>query len=169
MLLFGFEKWKRKTISRIDLNNEITIIYPTNTIEDSTCFLDPKYGNIVIEFDGFNINIEESLENGDFIIDGLPKGFIITLKFGLGLEKKYKVILSTLLKHFRKCKKIIISKTKITGIEDNVLIVNNVDFNNICRGIDRNNNLYHSEAMIAKESFVYENLLYNTDSENILN
>lgn len=156
---------REKLLVEIDLNNEITIIYPTNTIEDSTYFLEPKYGNVVIEFEGFDVDVENSTFNGEYVIYGLPEGFTKTLRYGLGLEKKYRIIITTLLKHFRKCKKIIISQTKTTNIDDNVLIVNHVDFDKICRGINRNNDLYQNEAIVAKESFVYENLLYNTDSK----
>lgn len=156
---------REKLLVEIDLNNEITIIYPTNTIEDSTYFLEPKYGNVVFEFEGFGVEVEKSTFNGEDVIYGLPEGFTKTLRYGLGLEKKYRIIITTLLKHFRKCEKIIISQTKTTNVEDNVLIMNHFDFDKICRGIDRNHDLYQNEAIVAKESFVYENLLYNTDSE----
>ncbi|MFV0590898.1 MAG: Shedu immune nuclease family protein [Draconibacterium sp.] len=154
-----------KLLVEIDLNSNTTTIYPTNTIEDSTHFFEPKYKDIIIEFDGFNVDIEDSTYNGEDVIIGLPEGFTKTVRYGLGLEKKYKIIITTILMHASKCKKIIISRTKTTAIENNVLIINNLDFDKICRGIDRNNSLYQSQALVAKESFVYENLLHSTDAE----
>jgi hypothetical protein len=156
-----------KLLVKIDLNDKVTIIYPTNTIEDSTFFLDPKYGDIIFEFEGFGIDIDEQedFKFADTIILGLPKGFIITLKYGLGLEKKYKIILSTILSHFRDCKKIVITKTIETTIQDNVLKINNEDFTKILRGIDRIQALYHSQAAKSKETFVYENILQQSDVE----
>lgn len=159
------KKGREKLLVEIDLNNEITTIYPTNTIEDSTFFLNPKYGNIIFEFEGFGVDIEKSTYNGEDAIYGLPDGFTKTLKFGLGLEKKYRIIVTTLLKYFRKCDKIVISQMHTTDINDNVLTINYVDFETICRGIDRNNDLYQNQATIAKETFVYENILQQSDAE----
>jgi hypothetical protein len=89
----------------------------------------------------------------------------MTLKYGLGLEKKYKIIFSTIISHFRDCKKIIISKTKETAIKDKLLIINDEDFTKLLRGIDRNQAMFQKQATEAKESFVYENLLHNSDVE----
>lgn len=149
----------------IDLQANITVIYPTNTIEESTFFLEPKYGNINFVFEEYEIDIEKNISNNEDTIYGLPEGFTRTLKFGLGLEKKYRVIVNTLLRYFNKCEEIILSTTKITGIEGNKLIVNDEDFNKIRRGIERNQELYLKEAMEAKESFVYDVLLRDTNPE----
>lgn len=159
------KKGREKLLVEIDLNNEIAIIYPTNTIVDSTFFMDPKYGKIIFEFEGFGVDIEKSTFNGEDAIYGLPDGFTKTLRFGLGLEKKYRIITTTLMTHFRECEKIVISQSNTTGINVNVLTINHVDFEKICRGIDRNSDLYQKQATIAKETFVYENILQQSDVE----
>jgi hypothetical protein len=154
-----------KLLVEIDLRTNITIVYPTNTIEDSTLFLDPKYGNIDFVFEGYDIEVDKNEYNDEDTIYGLPEGFTKTLKFGLGLEKKYKIIITTLLKYFNECERIIFSKTKQTSIDGNNLVINNEDFDKIRRGIDRNHDLYQREATEAKESFVYDVLLHDINSE----
>lgn len=167
----------------INLQTNITIIHPTNTIENSLHFLEPKYknnklvfdengdampfkehGNVHFQFEGYDIEIDKN-ENNDDAIYGLPEGFTKTLKFGLGLEKKYKTIINTLLDHFDECEKIFLSKTKPTGIDGNTLIINDDDFDKIRRGIDRNHDLYQKEATEAKEIFIYDALLHDTNPE----
>ncbi len=173
----------KKILIEINLQTNITVIYPTNTIENSPHFLEPKYtnsklafdengdilpfkesGSVQLLFEGYDIDIEKN-ENSDEAIYGLPEGFTKTLKFGLGLEKKYKIITNTLLRYFNECEKILLSKTKPTGIEGNMIIINNDDFDKIRRGIDRNNDLYQKEATEAKEFFIYDVLLHDIDTD----
>ena len=160
-----FEDGTEKLLVEIDLKTNTTTIFPTNTIEDSRLFLDPKYG-IDFVFEDYEIDIDKNeYNNEDYAIYGLPEGFTKTLKFGLGLEKKYKIIINTLKRYFNECEIIILSKTKPTGIDCSKLIINDDDFYKIRRGIGRNQELYQNEAKEAKESFIYDTLLYDTNSE----
>lgn len=178
-----FKRDTRKMLVEINLLTNTAFVYPTNTIENSTFFLEPKYeknilefaenGNIMpfeghrgiyLQFEGYNVEINKN-DNNDDAIYGLPKGFTQTIKFGLGLEKKYKVIVSTLSRYFKECEKIIISKTRPTEIANKSFVINDEDFDMIRRGIDRNNDLYQKESMEAKESLVYDTLLHGLNSE----
>lgn len=172
----------KKLLVDINLQTNITIIYPTNTIENSTFFLKPKYkSNVVLyesedtmpfqeykgvcfQFEGYDVEVDKN-DNNDDAIYGLPTGFIQTLKYGLGLEKKYRIIVNTLLRHFNECEKIIISQTKLTKIIGKSIVINDKDFDMIRRGIDRNNDIYQKESMEAKESFVYDTLLHGLNSD----
>lgn len=155
---------KKKLLAEIDFQTNISKIYPIYTYEDSPKYLDSKYDLNELVFEGYKTEISKTSENMDGIY-GLPKGFIKTLHYGLGLEKKYKVIITTLLKYHADCERIILSKSRKTGIEKKDLIINDTDFDKIRRGIDRNHDLFQREATIAKESFIYDNVLNFTNPE----
>lgn len=149
---------KEMLLAEINIQTNILIIYPINTIEDSTYYLEPKYRISEFVFEGYKVEVDKTDSYEDAIY-GLPNGFTKTLKFGLGLEKKYKVFVTTLFDYFQECERIVLSKTRETGIKNVELIINDVDFDKIRRGIDRNQDFFQKEAMLAKESFVYDNIL----------
>ena len=151
------------SIIEIDLNKLKTIIRPINTLTGSFYYFKPKYGVKEIIFEGLETSIEE-LDSGDYGIYGLPVGFTKTIMYGLGFEKKYKIIVNTIIKHFDKCDKLIISVDKETSIFSNGVIINYEDFEKIRRGIDRNQDLFNKEGQIAKESFIYDSVLNFIDS-----
>ncbi|HBN04589.1 MAG TPA: hypothetical protein DD434_02200 [Bacteroidales bacterium] len=159
------EKDKKVLLVEIDTQTNITKMYPTNTIEGSSFFLESKYKGIDFVLEGFKIDVAENIHNNQDTIYGLPEGFTKTLIFGLGLEKKYKIIVTTLLTYFSECKRIIISKDRITCFGEDEIIVNYSDFDNILKGINRIHDMYQREAIEAKESLVYESLLHDTDSD----
>jgi hypothetical protein len=153
-------------LAEINAESQISIIYPTNTIEKSSSFKIPKYNSIgKIIFEGYEITIEENEYSGKETIYGFPDIFTKTLEYGLGLEKKYKIIINTLVKYNKTCDTVIISKSKISGIEGNKVIINDDDLDTIRRGIDRNQDLYQQEALEAKESLIYNSLLYEINPE----
>jgi hypothetical protein len=151
-------KDKKVKFVEIDLIDNKTIINPINTIANSLYYLKPKYQIEEIIFEGFNIEVDKT-ESYDEAIYGLPMGFIKTLKFGLGIEKKYKILLKTISKYLNKCERLTISNERITSIENNHLIIDEDDFDKIRRGIDRNEDLFQREATSAKEIFIYDNIL----------
>ncbi|AOS84407.1 hypothetical protein BIU88_09860 [Chlorobaculum limnaeum] len=155
---------KEHLLAEINIQTNISIIYPTNTIEGSTYYLEPKYEVREFVFEGYKVKVDKTDSYEDAMY-GLPNGFTKTLKFGLGLEKKYKVIIVTLFEYFKECERIILSKTRETGIENTEIIINDTDFDKIRRGIDRNQDLFQKEAMLAKESFVYDSILNYTNPE----
>lgn len=155
---------EEKLLAEIDKKTNITIIRPINTIENSTYYLEPKYDINELVFEGYEVEVEKTNSDEDAIY-GLPKGFTITFKYGLGLEKQYRIIVFTISDYFKECKRIVISKTRETRIENNDLIINDIDFDKIRRGIDRNQDLFQKEARLAKESFVYDNILNSTNPE----
>ncbi len=157
-------KKEKKLLAEIKIQTKTTIIRPINTIEGSTYYLDPKYDVREFVFEGYDVYIDKT-ESYDDAIYGLPKGFTKTLKFGLGLEKKYKVIVNTLSKYHKECERIILSKSRETSIDNKELIINDEEFDKIRRGIDRNQDLFQKEAMLAKESFVYDSVLNSTNPE----
>lgn len=152
-----------KLLLEMDLKSKLTFMYPTNTIEGSINFLQPKYGDLVFVFEGYDINIDEHLFNDELVVEGLPVGFTKTLKFGLGLEKKYKTIVDTLCKYLKGVKKLVLSMDSPTRISKSKFIINDSDFDKIRRGINRNDVFYQKESMGAKELFVYDNLLHELE------
>lgn len=152
-----------KLLLEMDLKSNLTFMYPTNTIEGSINFLQPKYGDLEFVFEGYDININEHLSNEDLVVEGLPVGFTKTLKFGLGLEKKYKTIVNTLCKYLKGVKKFVLSMDSPTRICKSKFIINDSDFDKIRRGINRNDVFYQKESMSAKELFVYDNLLHELE------
>jgi hypothetical protein len=155
---------KKILLAEIDLQTSISRIYPINTIEDSKYYLEPKYDIKEFVFEGYKTEISKTDYHEDAIY-GLPKGFTKTLHYGLGLEKKYKIIITSLLKYYDECERIFVSKSRKTGIENKDLIINDTDFDKIRRGIDRNHDLFQREATLAKESFIYDNILNSTNPE----
>lgn len=151
------------SIVEIDSSNLRTIIRPINTITESFYYFKSKYDIKEIVFEGLETSIEE-LDSGGFGLYGLPIGFTKTIIFGLGFEKKYKILINTILKHIDKCDKLIISTEQQTSIVSNDIIISHEDFEKIRRGIDRNQDLFYREGQIAKESFIYDNILKYIDS-----
>ncbi|QKJ62837.1 Shedu immune nuclease family protein [Flavobacterium sp. M31R6] len=147
------------SIVEIDLNNSRTTIRPINTLTESFYYFKSKYDIKEIVFEGLETSIEE-LDSGGYGLYGLPTGFTRTIMFGLGLEKKYKILINTILKHFEKCDKLIISNEQQTSILSNDIIISYEDFEKIRRGIDRNHDLFYKEGQIAKQSFIYDNIFY---------
>lgn len=153
---------KKILLAEIDSQTNVSKIYPIYTYEDSPNYLKSKYDLNEIVFEGYQTEISETSNNMDGIY-GLPKGFIKTLHYGLGFEKKYRVIIITLLKYHANCERVILSKSRMTGLEKKDIIINDTDFDKIRRGIDRNHDLFQKEATIAKESFIYDNVLNSTN------
>lgn len=149
-------------IVMIDLESSTTIIQPLNTIIDSPFYFKSKYVIKEFIFEGLDTSFEV-LEYGGYAIYGLPNGFTKTIAYGLGLEKKYKVLIETIQKHFGKCIRLIISNKKETSIISEGVIINRNDFEKLRRGIDRNHDLFQRESKIAKESFIYENIFNYLD------
>ncbi|WP_166387943.1 Shedu immune nuclease family protein [Polaribacter sp. 11A2H] len=154
------KKERKKTLVDIDILNNITVIYPINTIENSTYYLKSKYNITKLVFEGYEIDIQKT-DSHDDAIYGLPKGFTKTLKFGLGFEKKYKIILSILSQHLQKCEKVTFSTIQKSNIKNNEIIISDDDYDKIRRGIDRNHDLFNKESYLAKESFIHNTLLHS--------
>lgn len=165
---YDLKNKEEKSLVEIDLKKEVTIIRPINTIEDSSLYLQSKYSIKEFVFEGFEIEIDSTDSYGEAIY-GLPNGFTKTLKFGLGLERKYKIIITTLQKYCNDCEQLIISKTRPTDIEKNKIIISEDDFDKIRRGIDRNQDLFQKEAVLAKEVFVYDSILNHVNPEKYPN
>ncbi|WP_250255120.1 hypothetical protein [Chryseobacterium sp. Marseille-Q3244] len=144
-------------IIKIDRINSITFLRPINTILHSNHYFEAKYDISEFIFEGFNIELDDMYNDG-YGIEGLPKGFTKSVSFGLGLEKKYKILVSTILKHFSNCQKLIISKFRNTEINSSEIVINYQDFEKIRKGIDRNQDLFWREGQIAKEAFIYDNI-----------
>jgi hypothetical protein len=89
---------KKILLAEIDSQTNVSKIYPIYTFEDSPNYLKSKYDLNEIVFEGYQTEISETANNMDGIY-GLPKGFIKTLHYGLGLEKKYSVIIATIIKY----------------------------------------------------------------------
>lgn len=153
------------SIVEIDLETSRTIIRPINTITDSPYYFESKYDIKEFVFEGLETSIEE-LDSGGYGIYGLPIGFTKTIIYGLGLEKKYRVLIATIQKYFEACERLIISTEHETSIISNDIIINSHDFEKIRRGIDRNHDLFYKEGQIAKESFIYENIFNYVDPIN---
>lgn len=145
------------SIIHIERKELVTIIRPINTIIESHRYFKPKYYIKEFLFEGFDIEIEELGQEG-YGVEGLPKGFTRSVIFGLGLEKKYTVLINTITKHFRQCERLIISRLRATEINSDNLIISYTDFEKIRKGIDRNQDLFYKEGQIAKESFIYDNI-----------
>jgi hypothetical protein len=145
------------SIVEIDSKNSRTIIRPINTLTESFNYFKSKYDIKEIVFEGLEITIED-FESVGYSLDGLPTGFTKTIMYGLGLEKKYKILINTILKHFGECNKLIISKDEQTSILSNYIIINFEDFEKIRRGIDRNQDLFNKEGQIAIQFFIYDNI-----------
>lgn len=144
-------------IIKIDRLNSITSLRPINTILQSNHYFEAKYIITEFIFEGFDIEIDDMYNDG-YGVEGLPKGFTKSVSFGLGLEKKYKVLINTILKHFSNCQKLIISKIRNTKIHSREIVINYQDFEKIRKGIDRNQDLFWREGQIAKETFIYDNI-----------
>lgn len=150
-------------IVEINKDDLITILRPINTIIQSSYYFEAKYDIKEFVFEGFEVELEE-LDEG-YGVYGLPMGFTKSILYGLGLEKKYKILISTVLKNFGNCEKLIISKFRNTSINLDNLVINDDDFERIRKGIDRNQDLFYREGQIAKETFIYDNVFNYCDSE----
>lgn len=144
-------------IVEINRANLTTIIRPLNTLIESTFYFDSKYDIKEIVIEGLVTDIEK-LDSGIFGLYGLPTGFTRTIEYGLGLEKKYKILINTIQKHFSSCDKLIISYERQTSMTSKHIIINLEDFEKIKKGIDRNHDIFNKEGLIAKESFIYDNI-----------
>lgn len=149
----------------IEINKEslTTVLRPINTIIQSFHYFEAKYNIKEFVFEGFEVEIEE-LDQG-YGVYGLPTGFTKSILYGLGLEKKYKILINTVLKNFTNCNKIIISKFKNTSLRLDNIVISYDDFEKIRRGIDRNQDLFYREGQIAKEMFIYDNIFNYCDSK----
>ena len=78
-------------------------------------------------------------------------------------------MITTIQKYFGDCDIIRISEENETSLNPKELIINNSDFDKIRRGLDRNQELFHREAQIAKESFIHDNIFTYIDSEKFPN
>ncbi|QYS88557.1 DUF4263 domain-containing protein [Flavobacterium columnare] len=155
-------------IVEINKKNNVTIIRPINTIIESYYYFEPKYDIKEFIFEDLEIEIDE-LDSGGYGVYGLPEGFTKTIAYGLGLEKKYKILLNTIQKYCKDCQKIRISEGNKTSLNSNELIINHSDFDKIRRGLDRNQELFYREGQIAKESFIHDNIFTYIDSEKFPN
>jgi hypothetical protein len=162
---FCHYKERSKLLVEINEQTGITNIFPTNTIENSIRFLEPKYKINNFVFDGYRVKIDKNEYNDEDAIDGLPAIFTTRLEFGLGLTKQYRLIANIISFYFPACKTIVISRTQQTNIVNDKLIINDVDLHKICRGIDRYQNLYQKESREAKNIFIYDILLHDTNPE----
>lgn len=153
------------SIAEIDLSNNITIVRPINTIINSSSYFKSKYKIKEFIFEGLDTSIEE-MDIGEYGIFGLPDGFIKTISFGLGIEKKYRILILTIQKYHGICERLRISDTNTTSIVDNEITISIEDFVKIRKGIDRNHEFFYNQGQIAKESFIYENFFNYIDSEN---
>jgi len=154
-----------RLLVEIDLTNGTTQMFPTNTLETSRNFLEPKYGNISFIFEGYEVEIDKNDFNNEETIYGLPNIFTKTVKYGMGFEKKYNIIINSILKYFPECDTVIFSTIKYTNIDGNSLVINDIDLDEVRRGIDRNHDLYLKESTEAKESFIYNELLHGVNPE----
>lgn len=156
------------SIVEIDKIKKRTIIRPINTILDSFSYFNPKYDIKEFIFDDLETSIEE-LNSGGYGIYGLPDGFTKTIMYGLGLEKKYRILITTIQKYFGECERLIINSEIKSSIIAKEITINYDDFEKIRRGIDRNQQLFYKEGQIAKESFIYENIFNFVDSTKFPN
>lgn len=152
------------SIIEIIKKNNKTIVRPINTIVESYYYFKPKYKIKEFIFDDLDITIEE-FNSGGYGIYGLPEGFTKSIIYGLGLEKKYKILITTIQKYFGDCDRLIISEENETSLNLNELIINHSDFDKIRRGVDRNQELFYKEGLIAKESLIHDNIFTYIDSK----
>jgi len=152
------------SIIEINKNNNKTIVRPINTILESLYYFEPKYSIKEFVFDNLDITIDE-LDSGEYGVYGLPEGFTKTIIYGLGLEKKYKILITTIEKYFGECERLIISKENETSLISRELIINSSDFDKIRRGLDRNQELFYKEGQLAKESFIHDSIFTYIDSD----
>lgn len=145
-------------IIKIDRINSITTLRPINTILQSYHYFEAKHDIADFIFEGFEIELDDMYYDGGYGVEGLPKGFTKSVSYGLGLEKKYKILVNTILKHFSHCERLIISKLRNTEIHSKEIVINYKDFEKIRKGIDRNQDLFWREGQIAKESFIYDSI-----------
>lgn len=150
-------------IVEINKKDNKTIVRPINTIVESTHYFKPKYSIKEFVFDDLDITINE-LDSGEYGIYGLPEGFTKSIIYGLGLEKKYKILITTIEKYFGECERLIISEENETSLISKELIINYSDFDKIRRGLDRNQELFYKEGQVAKESFIHDNIFTYIDS-----
>jgi hypothetical protein len=154
----------KKLLAEIDELRQIVAIYPINTRINSDRFLEPKYNNINILFEGYNAAIEKYIFNEEmYVLSGLPEVFIKTLRFGLGIKKEYKYFIE-ITNCVEECKNIIISNIRTTDIDGVDIIVKDNDLDKIRRGIDRISRLYSDESLESKRLFVYNELLHNINN-----
>jgi len=148
----------------VEINKEdlIAILRPINTIIQSFNYFQAKYDIKEFVFEGYEVELEE-LDEG-YGVYGLPSGFTKSILYGLGLEKKYKILINTVLKNFRDCDKLIISKYRNTSINSDNVVISDDDFEKIRKGIDRNQDIFYKEGQIAKETFIYDNIFNYCDS-----
>lgn len=152
---------KEILLAEIDNHMQITKIYPHCTKNGSTSYLTPKY-DVNFIFEGYDNDVEER-ENGIYIISDLPKVFINSIEYGLGLKKEY-ILIAQLSTYLDNCQSITISKTKETKVDNNIIVINDNDLDKIRRGIDRITNLHRKESFASKKLFLYNELLHNNNS-----
>lgn len=152
------------SIVEINKKDNKTILRPINTIVESSYYFKPKYSIKEFIFDELDITIDE-LDFGGYGIYGLPEGFTKTIIYGLGLEKKYKILITTIEKYFENCERLTITVERETNLTSEELVINHSDFDKIRRGLDRNQELFYKEGQIAKEAFIHDNIFTFIDSE----
>lgn len=121
-----------------DISIDTIIIYPKRTIRDEN-LLSSRYEHFKeIKFKGLcnKFYTEEDYEDISSFFITFPKGFIKTIRYGLGLVKDYSFLITVINENDDSIKSLCIHKDKTEKIKD-CLYININDFEKITKYIDK--------------------------------
>jgi hypothetical protein len=152
-----------KKLLHIDAKQDQLTIYPLNTLPRHEEFLEPKYHQIIsITLEGFGIDVPESADDIEGVLEALPSGFVKDYGFGLGLLKDYRFIVDAI-EAFLSVKHLVISKRRPTQLLADTYVLSYEDFDAIRRGINRITRKRQEEGSVDKYVLVHNSVLTRLD------
>lgn len=142
-------------------------IYPINTLPTQSSFALPKYRHVrVISLPLDSSELPASVEEVEFFLEGLPRGFIKDYQFGLGFPREYKVLVEAV-ESLTSCREIRFTNTGRTTIINDALLVPLDDFEAARSELDRIVARARVAASNVKQAYAQNWLAERTEQEAV--
>jgi hypothetical protein len=144
-------------------------IYPICVDRTSSEYLLQKHRILeTITFDWNDRGLPRSPDEvREFFESYQPAGFIKYLESGLGIERKYRVLLSTL-QQLGEVRHLVLSKDEESRVDGEVFYLNLQEFQTLRKALNRIVRKYQREALEDKQLLAYSNLLHRYAPDRFL-
>lgn len=160
---------EKVTLAHVNPEQQRIMIYPINTLTDSTNFLAPKYrkirsiileGTVYPTFDGWDdYDIDDLLVDNpiELLLDYLPIGFVRDYRYGLGFTQEAKYIINEI-ESATNVNTITFNDSNEIKIEDSTLYFSLNEYYEIIGEIKRITNRGQRAAQRVKQNFAHNTL-----------
>lgn len=152
----------RHTLMYVSGQHDIVTIYPINILPHRPEYLSQKYSKVqAITLEGFGYEAAENEDDIASIVSGFPEGFVKDWRYGLGLKKDYRFIV-TAVEEMGDFKEIIISKKNETSFsrENSTFMINIKDYQQTRKGLNTIVNRARSASRRIRNITAYNHMAF---------